>query len=215
MSEPKEINLGRVAAAPPDWNVNDPMAAGYIKNRPFYATGTELETYLPETYLSNFSKSDGFYSYMFTQTEQLSAGMEYTMQVKDTTIHIQAIASMIENIAYYYLGDAYDAAEPVYGFCVYTVPAEPGMCVVMITDLEMFKEEFGITSDEEFAAASVSITYMKEQVCAIPSKFLPFKTVHLSSYADVYSVDFGRFNPGDIVFVVKTVSSAADLLSSD
>ena len=61
----------------PDWNQNDSTAADYIKNRPFYITGTELTSIITEQTVS-FELNSNTNKYMaFIDTLNLETGKTY------------------------------------------------------------------------------------------------------------------------------------------
>lgn len=137
----------------PDWNQNDPNAEGYIKNRPFYASGAKVSI-MPETAISNESLVD--------ITEPLAVGNTYTVtfdgvDYKCVCREYDGYYMLGNNAIYEYdNGDETDTGEP------FAVEAEG----------DSLQLTWYLQNDGEHTA-SISQAKEKEIIQKIDKKYLP------------------------------------------
>lgn len=186
------------ATRPQQWVV---IEDGRIRllDAPFRSTGEyEEREFLSQTALAETLPS----------AEMFEAGLVYTVNIIDSdaavhSLELTARSATMDATAYTCIGDAPDSSTIQYGFCIASMP---GMGNVFgITDEAVFVENFGIESIEK--AAAISITYMAEKCKRLDMKYLPFTVKQVTSEADMLSLDFSKFEPGEIIMLVSEVEA--------
>lgn len=211
------IDLGQVRAERPDYAENNVADGRYIANRPCYFTGEILE----DTVMDDLSVpvgSSGSYS-----GEVMEAGEKYRLTIKGTSVELTAFAESPEGLTITMIGDSYvdfmaaasgnGSFVPTYGYLLGTLSSGGALVVGLIpTDGTgaMLMAAFGL-STEELAAGSVAVTltHLVPEAVKLSKHLLPdgigaaspVKVVDIGS-GSLSDIDFGAYQPGDIVLVV-------------
>lgn len=147
-----------------DWHQNDPTAADYVKNRPFY-TGNPVETVLVEESTVTFDDSgEGYYLAEFPSTFEATVGETYKVSwdgtvYERTCVYVQDLPA-IGNLSIIGLGS--DTGEPFL------------MGIINSVAIRIFAEE-----EEEH---TFSVYHVSSAVHKLDERYLP-ETAMKSEYA--------------------------------